>query len=198
MTAGLPPAHAAPWLCMQAMQEAAKHLAKSRATDREDQIAAMQEAANRISRFVQAQGLMAADPAAAVALCQNLLQEAPEQMVSACVVYCHRATRTFPAYTFLCPVCGCTCCVCSVGFYSLHTVAVFACCHLAGACARCSCRRCLCLVGRVVPGTGQPDAGSAAGGADADEARASRTVPQPRGVSSCATGNDRGQRREAQ
>jgi hypothetical protein len=70
------------FLCPQAMQEAAKHLAKSRATDREAQVAAVQEASDRISRFVQAHSLMVQDPAAAVALCQHLLQEAPEQLVS--------------------------------------------------------------------------------------------------------------------
>lgn len=66
---------------LQAMQEAAKHLAKSRATDREAQVAALQEASDRISRFVQANSLMVQDPAAGVTLCQQLLQEAPEQMV---------------------------------------------------------------------------------------------------------------------
>lgn len=65
------------------MQEAAKHLAKGRTTDREAQVAALQEASDRISRFVQAHSLMDQDPAAAVALCQQLLQEAPEQLVSA-------------------------------------------------------------------------------------------------------------------
>lgn len=74
------------WTCLpphtQAMQEAGKHLAKSRATDREAQLAVLQESVDRISRFVQAHSLMAQDPAAAVALCQQLLQEAPEQPVS--------------------------------------------------------------------------------------------------------------------
>jgi hypothetical protein len=69
-------------MCPQAMQEAAQHLAKSRATDREAQVAAVQEASDRISRLVQAHSLMVQDPAAAVTLCQQLLQEAPEQLVS--------------------------------------------------------------------------------------------------------------------
>jgi hypothetical protein len=68
---------------LQAMQEAEKHLAKSRTTDREAQVAALQEASDRISRFVQAHSLLDQDPAAAVMLCQQLLQEAPEQLVSA-------------------------------------------------------------------------------------------------------------------
>lgn len=74
---------------LQAMQEAAKHLAKSRATDREAQAAALQEASDRISRFVQAQSLLAQDPAAAMALSQQLLQEAPEQLVSAALLLDH-------------------------------------------------------------------------------------------------------------
>lgn len=65
----------------QAMQEASKHLAKSRSPE-SAQLAALQEASDRISRFVQAQGLIVQDPAAAVSLCQQLLQEAPEQVVS--------------------------------------------------------------------------------------------------------------------
>jgi hypothetical protein len=69
-------------MCPQAMQEAAQHLTKSRATDREAQVAAVQEASDRISRLVQAHSLMVQDPAAAVTLCQRLLQEAPEQLVS--------------------------------------------------------------------------------------------------------------------
>lgn len=75
---------------LQAMEEAAKHLAKSRTTDREAQVAALQEASDRISRFVQAHSLIDQDPAAAVALCQQLLQEAPEQLVSAasCTSWC--------------------------------------------------------------------------------------------------------------
>lgn len=67
------------------MQEAIKHLAKSRATDREAQLVALQDSTDRISQFVQAQGLLAQDPAAAVTLCQQLLQQAPEQVVRACV-----------------------------------------------------------------------------------------------------------------
>jgi hypothetical protein len=66
---------------VQAMQEAAKHLAKSRTADTA-QLAALQEASDRISRFVQAHSLIEQDPAAAVSLCQQLLQEAPEQVVS--------------------------------------------------------------------------------------------------------------------
>jgi len=61
-----------------------KHLAKSRATDREAQLVALQESIDRISQFVQAQGMLAQDPAAAVTLCQQLLQQAPEQVVRAC------------------------------------------------------------------------------------------------------------------
>lgn len=76
------------------MQEAAKHLAKSRATDREEQVAALQEASDRISRFVQAHSLMDQDPAAAVMLCQQLLQEAPEQLVRAVSECCLQVGET--------------------------------------------------------------------------------------------------------
>ena len=63
------------------MQEASKHLAKSRSPE-SAQLAALQEASDRISRFVQAHSLIVQDPAAAVSLCQQLLQEVPEQVVS--------------------------------------------------------------------------------------------------------------------
>lgn len=72
-------------LVLQALQEAAKHLGKSRATDREAQVAVLQESCERMSRFAQAQACLAQDPATAVAICQQLLQEAPEHVVSVCV-----------------------------------------------------------------------------------------------------------------
>jgi hypothetical protein len=67
---------------LQALQEAAKHLAKSRSTDREAQVATLQESCERMGRFVQAQACLAQDPATAVAICQQLLQEAPQHVVS--------------------------------------------------------------------------------------------------------------------
>jgi hypothetical protein len=69
---------------LQALQEAAKHLGRSTSTDREAQVAALQESCERMSRFVQAQACLVQDPATAVAICQQLLQEAPEHVVSAC------------------------------------------------------------------------------------------------------------------
>lgn len=67
------------------MQEAAKHLTKCRASDRDAQLAALKGATDRVARFVHAQALMSQDPAAAVVICQQLLQEAPQQQV--CYVY---------------------------------------------------------------------------------------------------------------
>jgi intraflagellar transport protein 140 len=65
---------------VQAMHEAAKHLAKSRAADAQAQLAALQGACGRVERFVRAQqGLLGADPATAVLLCQQLLAELAQQ-----------------------------------------------------------------------------------------------------------------------
>lgn len=76
------------WLPSQAMQEAAKHLAKGTATDKATQLGALEESSDRIGRFMEAQHLLLQDPAAAVTICQQLLQEAPEQLVRStnCVV----------------------------------------------------------------------------------------------------------------
>lgn len=62
--------------CTQALQEAAKHLGRSRAADAQAQQAALAARGARMSRFLDAQRQLAADPAAAVLNCQQLLQEA--------------------------------------------------------------------------------------------------------------------------
>lgn len=67
---------------LQALQEAAKHLGKSRASDRETQLAVLQAHCDRIHRFTAAQDMLASDPAGAVTILQHLLQEVPEQQVS--------------------------------------------------------------------------------------------------------------------
>eukprot|EP00879_Flechtneria_rotunda_P011811 GHRR01012338.1.p1 GENE.GHRR01012338.1~~GHRR01012338.1.p1 ORF type:complete len:1377 (+),score=585.08 GHRR01012338.1:1099-5229(+) len=64
---------------LQALQEAAKHLANSCASDRETQLAALEQHTQRISRFSSACSMLANDPAEAVNICQQLLQEVPNQ-----------------------------------------------------------------------------------------------------------------------
>ncbi|WIA30074.1 hypothetical protein OEZ86_000169 [Tetradesmus obliquus] len=64
---------------LQALQEAAKHLAKSRVTDREAQMAALDARIQRIQRFCAARDMLPSDPAGAVTICQQLLQELPDQ-----------------------------------------------------------------------------------------------------------------------
>jgi hypothetical protein len=66
---------------LQALQEAAKHLAKSRATDREEQMAALDARMQRIQRICAARDMLPSDPAGAVTICQQLLQELPDQQV---------------------------------------------------------------------------------------------------------------------
>jgi hypothetical protein len=66
---------------LQALQEAAKHLAKSRVTDREAQMEALDARMQRIQRFCAARDMLPSDPAGAVTICQQLLQELPDQQV---------------------------------------------------------------------------------------------------------------------
>jgi hypothetical protein len=63
------------------LQEAAKHLAKSRASDREVQMEALDVRMQRIQRFCAARDMLPSDPAGAVTICQQLLQELPDQQV---------------------------------------------------------------------------------------------------------------------
>lgn len=66
------------------MQEATKHLSRSRASDRETQMAVLEQHCERIRRFNSAQDMLAADPAGAVTIFKQLLQEVPEQQVRGC------------------------------------------------------------------------------------------------------------------
>lgn len=63
------------------MQEAAKHLARSRASDRETQMMLLEQRCDRVSRFTTAQNMLTADPAGAVTILQQLLQEVDSSQV---------------------------------------------------------------------------------------------------------------------
>lgn len=56
-------------------------MSRSRASDRETKIRVLDEHGDRIRRFNAAQDMLAADPAGAVTICQQLLQDTPEQQV---------------------------------------------------------------------------------------------------------------------
>lgn len=60
---------------LQAMQEAVKSMAKSRAPDRDQRMAAIQQRIALVERFVQARHLMSTEPSLAIQLCQDILSD---------------------------------------------------------------------------------------------------------------------------